>query len=89
MMDGRVGAIRTALESEGYVDTAIMAYARNMPRLFMARSVSGRIEGAAEGRQARLSDGPGQWRRGLREVALDIAEGADMVMVKPGLPIST
>ena len=87
MMDGRVGAIREALEREGYVDTAIMAYAAKYASAFYgpfreAVGSQGRLKGDKRGYQM----DPANSDEALREVALDIAEGADMVMVKPGLP---
>ena len=86
MMDGRVGAIRHALEREGHVDTAIMAYAAKYASAFYgpfreAVGSQGRLKGDKRGYQMDPANGD----EALREVALDIAEGADMVMVKPGL----
>jgi porphobilinogen synthase len=87
MMDGRVGAIRSALERHGYVDVAIMAYAAKYASAFYgpfrdAVGSSGRLKGDKRGYQMDPANGA----EALREVALDLAEGADMVMVKPGLP---
>ena len=87
MMDGRVGAIRTALEQEGYCDVAIMAYAAKYASAFYgpfrdAVGSSGRLKGDKRGYQM----DPANVAEALREVELDLAEGADMVMVKPGLP---
>ena len=86
MMDGRVGAIRQALESEGYCDVAIMAYAAKYASAFYgpfrdAVGSLGRLKGDKRGYQMDPANG----EEALREVALDLAEGADMVMVKPGL----
>jgi porphobilinogen synthase len=86
MMDGRVGAIRAALEREGHCDVAIMAYAAKYASAFYgpfrdAVGSSGRLKGDKRGYQMN----PANSVEALREVALDIAEGADMVMVKPGL----
>ena len=86
MMDGRVGAIRAALEREGHVDTAIMAYAAKYASAFYgpfrdAVGSRGLLKGDKRGYQMDSANGI----EALREVALDIAEGADMVMVKPGL----
>ncbi|MEO8175939.1 MAG: porphobilinogen synthase [Sphingomicrobium sp.] len=86
MMDGRVGAIRAALEREGHQDVAIMAYAAKYASAFYgpfreAVGSSGRLTGDKRGYQMDPANGA----EALREVALDIAEGADMVMVKPGL----
>jgi len=87
MMDGRVGAIRQALERDGYVDTAIMAYAAKYASAFYgpfreAVGSQGRLKGDKSGYQMDPANGD----EALREVALDLGEGADMVMVKPGLP---
>ena len=87
MMDGRVGAIRQALEREGHCDVAIMAYAAKYASAFYgpfrdAVGSAGRLKGDKRGYQMNPANG----LEALREVALDIAEGADMVMVKPGLP---
>jgi porphobilinogen synthase len=86
MMDGRVGAIRQALEREGHCDVAIMAYAAKYASAFYgpfrdAVGSGGRLKGDKRGYQMNPANG----LEALREVALDIAEGADMVMVKPGL----
>jgi porphobilinogen synthase len=87
MMDGRVGAIRTALEQAGKCDTAIMAYAAKYASAFYgpfrdAVGSGGRLKGDKRGYQM----DPANAAEAMREVALDIAEGADMVMVKPGMP---
>ncbi len=87
MMDGRVGAIRAALEDAGHCDTAIMAYAAKYASAFYgpfrdAVGSGGRLKGDKRSYQM----DPANADEALREVALDIAEGADMVMVKPGLP---
>jgi len=87
MMDGRVAAIRSALEAEGHSDVAIMAYAAKYASAFYgpfrdAVGSAGRLKGDKRGYQM----DPANAAEALREVALDIAEGADMVMVKPGLP---
>jgi porphobilinogen synthase len=87
MMDGRVAAIRGALESAGHCDVAIMAYAAKYASAFYgpfrdAVGSAGRLKGDKRGYQMDPANGA----EALREVALDIAEGADMVMVKPGLP---
>ena len=86
MMDGRVGAIRAGLESAGYPELAIMAYAAKYASAFYgpfrdAVGSAGRLKGDKRGYQMDPANG----REALREVELDIAEGADMVMVKPGL----
>jgi porphobilinogen synthase len=86
MMDGRVAAIRAVLEREGHCDVAIMAYAAKYASAFYgpfrdAVGSAGRLKGDKRGYQMDPANGA----EALREVALDIAEGADMVMVKPGL----
>jgi porphobilinogen synthase len=87
MMDGRVGAIRAALEREGYKDTLIMAYAAKYASAFYGpfRDAVGSAK-ALKGDKRTYQMDPANGDEALREVALDIAEGADMVMVKPGLP---
>jgi porphobilinogen synthase len=87
MMDGRVGAIRAALEGAGHHDVAIMAYAAKYASAFYgpfrdAVGSAGRLKGDKRTYQM----DPANSAEALREVALDLAEGADMVMVKPGLP---
>jgi porphobilinogen synthase len=87
MMDGRVAAIREALERAGHCDVAIMAYAAKYASAFYgpfreAVGSSGRLKGDKRGYQM----DPPNVAEALREVELDLAEGADMVMVKPGLP---
>jgi porphobilinogen synthase len=87
MMDGRVGAIRAALESAGKCDTAIMAYAAKYASAFYGpfRDAVG-SRGLLKGDKRGYQMDPANGAEALREVALDVAEGADMVMVKPGLP---
>jgi porphobilinogen synthase len=87
MMDGRVGAIREALEREGHQNVAIMAYAAKYASAFYgpfreAVGSLGRLKGDKRGYQM----DPANIEEALREVELDLAEGADFVMVKPGLP---
>ncbi|TZG24142.1 porphobilinogen synthase [Sphingomonas montanisoli] len=87
MMDGRVGAIRAALEGAGKVDVQIMAYAAKYASAFYgpfrdAVDTRGLLKGDKKGYQM----SPSNAEEALREVALDLAEGADSVMVKPGLP---
>jgi porphobilinogen synthase len=86
MMDGRVGAIRRALDAEGFSDVAILSYA-----VKYASSFYGPFRDAADcapqfGDRTGYQMDPGNAREALRELALDEAEGADMVMVKPALP---
>jgi porphobilinogen synthase len=87
MMDGRVGAIREALEREGHHNVAIMAYAAKYASAFYgpfreAVGSLGRLKGDKRGYQM----DPANIEEALREVELDLEEGADFVMVKPGLP---
>ncbi len=87
MMDGRVGAIRQALEREGHVNVAIMAYAAKYASAFYGpfRDAVG-SRGLLKGDKKSYQMDPANAEEALREVALDLAEGADYVMVKPGLP---
>ena len=86
MMDGRVGAIRDALDAEGFKDVAILSYAAKY-----ASAYYGPFRDAADsepqfGDRRSYQMDPANTDEALREVALDVAEGADMVMVKPGMP---
>lgn len=87
MMDGRVGAIRQALEHEGHSNVAIMAYAAKYASAFYGpfRDAVG-SRGLLKGDKKSYQMDPANAEEALREVALDLAEGADYVMVKPGLP---
>src|SRR3569832_1601040 len=87
MMDGRVGAIRTALEKNGFRDTLIMAYAAKYASAFYGpfRAAVGSAK-ALTGDMRTYQMDPANGDEALREVALDLAYGADMVMVKPGMP---
>jgi len=87
MMDGRIGAIRNALEREGHKDTLIMAYAAKYASAFYGpfREAVGSAK-ALQGDKRTYQMDPANGDEALREVALDVAEGADMVMVKPGMP---
>ncbi|HEY5237678.1 MAG TPA: porphobilinogen synthase [Rhizomicrobium sp.] len=87
MMDGRVGAIRTALEDAGHKNTLIMAYAAKYASAFYGpfRDAVGSAKALTGDKRTYQMD-PANGDEALREVALDIAEGADMVMVKPGMP---
>jgi porphobilinogen synthase len=87
MMDGRVGAIRQALEQAGHRDTQIMAYAAKYASAFYGpfREAVGSAA-TLEGDKRTYQMDPANSDEALREVALDLAEGADMVMVKPGMP---
>jgi porphobilinogen synthase len=87
MMDGRVGAIRSALDKAGFADVQIMAYAAKYASAFYGpfRDAVGSSATLTGDKRTYQMD-PGNTDEALREVELDIAEGADMVMVKPGLP---
>jgi porphobilinogen synthase len=87
MMDGRVAAIRNALERDGFKNTLIMAYAAKYASAFYGpfRDAVGSAK-ALIGDKRTYQMNPANGDEALREVALDIAEGADMVMVKPGMP---
>ena len=87
MMDGRIGAIRQALEAAGHTDTLIMAYAAKYASAFYGpfREAVG-SSATLKGDKRTYQMDPANSDEALREVALDIAEGADMVMVKPGMP---
>jgi len=87
MMDGRVGAIRAALEREGHINVRIMAYAAKYASAFYGpfRDAVG-SRGLLKGDKSSYQMDPANSDEALREVALDLAEGADWVMVKPGLP---
>jgi porphobilinogen synthase len=87
MMDGRVGVIRAALETHDFSDVAIMSYAAKYASCLYGpfRDAVG-ATGALKGDKKTYQMDPGNTAEALREVALDLAEGADMVMVKPGLP---
>jgi porphobilinogen synthase len=87
MMDGRVAALRAALEGSGHQDVMIMAYAAKYASAFYGpyREAIGSAK-ALQGDKRTYQMDPGNTEEALREVAMDIVEGADMVMVKPGLP---
>ncbi|RIX80927.1 porphobilinogen synthase [Acidovorax cavernicola] len=88
MMDGRIGAIRTALEARGDVHTRIMAYSAKYASAFYGpfRDAVGSSATLGKSNKKVYQMDPGNSDEALREVAIDIAEGADMVMVKPGMP---
>jgi porphobilinogen synthase len=88
MQDGRIGAIRTALENHRYIHTRIMAYAAKYASAFYGpfRDAVGSAGNLGKGDKKTYQMDPANSDEALREVALDIAEGADMVMVKPGMP---
>jgi porphobilinogen synthase len=87
MMDGRIGAIRQALEGDGFRDTQILAYAAKYASAFYGpfRDAVG-SSATLKGDKRTYQMDPANTDEALREVALDLAEGADMVMVKPGMP---
>ncbi|MES2977414.1 MAG: porphobilinogen synthase [Pseudomonadota bacterium] len=88
MMDGRIGAIRQALEGRGFIHTRIMAYSAKYASAFYGpfRDAVGSAGNLGKADKKVYQMDPGNTDEALREVALDIAEGADMVMVKPGMP---
>jgi len=88
MMDGRIGAIRAALESRGLIHTRIMAYSAKYASAFYGpfRDAVGSASNLGKANKRVYQMDPGNTDEALREVALDLAEGADMVMVKPGMP---
>jgi porphobilinogen synthase len=88
MMDGRIGAIRDALEGEGFVNTRILAYSAKYASAFYGpfRDAVGSASNLGKGSKQTYQMDPANTDEALREVALDLSEGADMVMVKPGLP---
>lgn len=88
MMDGRIGAIRTALEAKGHIHTRIMAYSAKYASAFYGpfRDAVGSAANLGKSNKKVYQMDPGNSDEALREVALDLAEGADMVMVKPGMP---
>src|SRR4051812_34325158 len=88
MMDGRIGAIRQALEAQRFIHTRIMAYSAKYASAFYGpfRDAVGSAANLGKSNKKVYQMDPGNSDEALREVALDIAEGADMVMVKPGMP---
>ena len=88
MMDGRVGAIRETLEAQGFHNTQIMAYSAKYASAFYApfRDAAGSAATLGRGDKATYQMDPANSDEALREVELDLDEGADMVMVKPGMP---
>jgi porphobilinogen synthase len=88
MMDGRVGALRQALEAQGHLHTKIMAYSAKYASAYYGpfRDAVGSAKNLGKGSKNTYQMDPANIDEALREVALDIAEGADMVMVKPGMP---
>jgi porphobilinogen synthase len=88
MMDGRIGAIRNALEAENYIQTQILAYSAKYASNFYGpfRDAVGSASQLGTGNKHSYQMDPGNSDEALREVALDLQEGADMVMIKPGMP---
>ena len=88
MMDGRIGAIREALEDDGHVNTRILAYSAKYASSFYGpfRDAVGSAGNLGKGNKYTYQMDPANSNEALHEVALDIDEGADMVMIKPGLP---
>ncbi len=85
MMDGQVGAIRSALDAESFIDTTILAYGAKYASAFYGPFREA-VASSLRGNRKTYQQDPGNLREALREVALDVAQGADMVMVKPALP---
>ncbi len=88
MMDGRIGAIRQALEFDGYIHTRILAYSAKYASAFYGpfRDAVGSAANLGKGNKSTYQMDPANTDEALKEVALDLEEGADMVMVKPGMP---
>jgi porphobilinogen synthase len=88
MMDGRIGAIRDALEAAGYINTRILAYSAKYASAFYGpfRDAVGSAASLGKADKAHYQMDPANSDEALREIALDLDEGADMVMIKPGLP---
>ena len=88
MMDGRIGAIREALEEDDYIHTRILAYSAKYASAFYGpfRDAVGSSANLAKGNKYNYQMDPANSDEAIKEVALDIEEGADMVMVKPGMP---
>lgn len=88
MMDGRVGALRQALESHGFINTCIMAYSAKYASSYYGpfRDAVGSAGNIKGGNKKNYQMDPANSNEAMREIALDLQEGADMVMVKPGMP---
>ncbi len=88
MMDGRIGAIRGAFDAQGHIHTAIMAYSAKYASAFYGpfRDAVGSAGNLGKSDKKNYQMDPGNSDEALREIALDLQEGADMVMVKPGMP---
>ncbi|TDC53525.1 porphobilinogen synthase [Micromonospora sp. KC207] len=85
MMDGQVGVVRRALDAAGHTDVAVLAYAVKYASAFYG-PFRDAVESCLDGDRRTYQQDPANLRESLREVALDVAEGADLVMVKPALP---
>lgn len=85
MMDGQVGAVRAALDAEGLTDVVVLAYAAKYASAFYGPFREA-VDSQLTGDRRTYQQDPANGREALREVRLDVAEGADVVMVKPGLP---
>lgn len=85
MMDGQIGVIRRALDSAGFTDTALLAYAAKYASAFYG-PFRDAVESTLDGDRRTYQQDPANLNEALREVALDIAEGADIIMIKPALP---
>lgn len=88
MMDGRIGAIRTALEAEGHIHSRILAYSAKYASAYYGpfRDAVGSAGNLGSGNKYNYQMDPANSDEAIHEVALDLAEGADMVMIKPGMP---
>ena len=88
MMDGRIGAIRKALDATGHIHTAILAYSAKYASNFYGpfRDAVGSATSLGKADKASYQMDPANSNEAMREIALDLQEGADMVMVKPGMP---
>src|SRR5690606_10499401 len=84
MMDGQVAAVRDALDAEGYSDTAILAYSAKYASAFYGPFREA-VDSSLQGDRKTYQQDPANRREGLREALLDLAEGADIVMVKPAM----
>ncbi len=88
MMDGRVGAIRQALDGEGYINTQIMAYSAKYASAYYGpfRDAVGSAASLGKSNKFNYQMDPANSDEAMQEIAMDLSEGADMVMVKPGMP---
>jgi porphobilinogen synthase len=84
MMDGQVAAVRTALDAAGFTDVAVLAYAAKYASAFYG-PFRDAVESSLEGDRRTYQQDPANGREAMREIALDVAEGADIVMVKPAM----